>query len=209
MPPAPPGSTGRNASPASRKWGLPWRPHTAGDGLAALIENKHRGRAELAEAGVTVAERAANLLSAYVAAGTSHIRRGPRPGRLRPPAGRASGRDFAIADPHGCGLDIHLHEGGELARAALLAWRTGARSDEDLAAALEVGTSGGAAVLGLNGYGLTPGFRADLSLAPAKTVGEAVVTHPPRTLVSSPAASRDRHDNTDQAHVPCVCARPH
>ena len=32
-------------------WGLPWRPHTAGDGLAALIENEHRGRAELARSG--------------------------------------------------------------------------------------------------------------------------------------------------------------
>lgn len=30
-------------------WGLPWRPHTAGPGLAGLIENEHRGRAELTE----------------------------------------------------------------------------------------------------------------------------------------------------------------
>jgi cytosine deaminase len=55
-------------------WGLPWRPHTAGDGLAALIDNEHRGRAQLAARGITVAQRASNLLGAYVAAGTSHIR---------------------------------------------------------------------------------------------------------------------------------------
>ena len=46
-------------------WGLPWRPHTARDGLAALIENEHRGREELAAAGMTVAERAGNLLGAF------------------------------------------------------------------------------------------------------------------------------------------------
>jgi cytosine/creatinine deaminase len=319
-------------------WGLPWRPHTAGDGLAALIENEHQGRAELAEAGVTVAQRAANLLGAYVAAGTTHIRSHvdvdtaagldslhgvlearaafadritvelvafPQSGLLVRPgtaelleAAAQEGADliggldpagfdhrpvehldtiFAIADRHGRGLDIHLHDGGELgaftldlivertralglagkvtvshafalaevpgpqlerlveglasagvslttvapgsrpplplarlraagvavglgsdgirdlwspwgdgdmlARAALLAWRAGARRDEDLAAALEVATSGGAAVLGLPDYGLDPGCRADLVLVPATALGEAVVTHPPRTLV--------------------------
>jgi cytosine deaminase len=319
-------------------WGLPWRPHTAGDGLAALIENEHRGRAELAEAGVTVAERAGNLLGAYVAAGTSHIRSHvdvdtaagldslhavmearaafagrvsvelvafPQSGLLVRPgtaelleAAVQAGADlvggldpagfdqrpvehldtiFAIADRHGRGLDIHLHDGGELgaftldliierarvlglagkvtvshafalaevppprlerlveglagqrislttvapgnrpplplarlraagvavglgcdgirdlwspwgdgdllARAALLAWRAGARRDQDLAAALELATSGGAEVLGLPAHGLTPGCTADLVLLPATTPGEAVVTHPPRTLV--------------------------
>jgi cytosine/adenosine deaminase-related metal-dependent hydrolase len=319
-------------------WGLPWRPHSAGDGLAALIENEHRGRAELAEAGVTVAERAGNLLGAYVAAGTSHIRSHvdvdttagldslhgvlearaafadrisvelvafPQSGLLVRPgtaelleaavqdgADLVGGLDpagfdqrpvehldtiFAIADRHGRGLDIHLHDGGELgaftldlvvertrvlglagkvtvshafalaevppprrerliedladqrislttvapgnrqplplaslraagvrvglgsdgvrdlwspwgdgdllARAALLAWRAGARRDEDLATSLDLATFGGAAVLDLPGYGLDPGCTADLVLVPAATLGEAVVTHPHRTLV--------------------------
>jgi cytosine deaminase len=74
-------------------------------------------------------------------------------------------------------------DGDVLARAALLAWRAGARRDEELAAALEVATSGGAAVLALPDYGLDPGCAADLVLVPATTLGEAVVTHPPRTLV--------------------------
>ena len=319
-------------------WGLPWRPHTAGDGLAALIENEHRGRAELARSGVTVAQRAGNLLGAYVAAGTSHIRSHvdvdtvagldsmhgvmearaafagqvtvelvafPQSGLLVRPGTAAlleaavragaelvggldpAGFDqrpvehldavFAIADRHGCGLDLHLHDGGELGaftidlvvertralglagkvtvshafclaempeprlgrlveglaaagvslttvapgnrpplplarlraagvavglgsdgirdlwspwgdgdllgRAALLAWRAGARRDQDLAAALEVATLGGAAVLGLDGYGLEPGCAAELALVPAATLGEAVVAHPPRSLV--------------------------
>jgi cytosine deaminase len=319
-------------------WGLPWRPHTAGDGLAALIDNEHRGRAELRRQGVTVAQRAASLLAAYVAAGTSHIRSHVdvdtvagldslhgvmeareafadrvavelvafpqsgllvRPGTaglleaaVRAGAELVGGLDpagfdrrpvehldavFAIADRHGCGVDIHLHDGGELGafgidlivertralglagkvtvshafalaevpeprlgrliegladqrvslttvapgnrpplplarlraagvavglgcdgvrdlwspwgdgdplgRAALLAWRAGARRDQDLAAALELATAGGAGVLGLDGHGLEPGCWADLALVPASTVGEAVVAHPPRSLV--------------------------
>ncbi|HET9559010.1 MAG TPA: amidohydrolase family protein, partial [Actinomycetota bacterium] len=156
-------------------WGLPWRPHTAGDGLAALIDNEHRGRAELRRQGVTVAQRAASLLAAYVAAGTSHIRSHVdvdtvagldslqgvmeardtfadrvdvelvafpqsgllvRPGTaelleaaVRAGADLVGGLDpagfdqrpvehldavFAIADRNGCGVDIHLHDGGEL-----------------------------------------------------------------------------------------------
>ena len=319
-------------------WGLPWRPHTAGDGLAALIDNEHRGRAELRRQGVTVAQRAASLLAAYVAAGTSHIRSHVdvdsvagldslhgvmdardtfadrvdvelvafpqsgllvRPGTaelleaaVRAGADLVGGLDpagfdqrpvehldavFAIADRNGCGVDIHLHDGGELGaftidlivertralglsgkvtishafalaevpeprlgrlvegladqrvslttvapgnrpplplsrlraagvtvglgcdgvrdlwspwgdgdplgRAALLAWRAGARRDQDLAVALEVATVGGAGVLGLDGHGLEPGCWADLALVPASTVGEAVVVHPPRSLV--------------------------
>ena len=321
-------------------WGLPWRPHTAAadGGLAGLIANEHRGRAELAASGITVAQRAGKLLGAYVAAGTSHLRSHvdvdtdlgldslqgvmearavfadqisvelvafPQSGLLVRPgtaelleaavqagAELVGGLDpagfdrrpvehldaiFAIADRHGCGLDIHLHDGGELgaftidmilertrvlglagkvtishafalaevppprldrlvedlvdqrislttvapgnrpplpltrlraagvpvglgcdgirdlwspwgdgdvlARAALLAWRAGARRDEDLAAALEVATTGGAALLGLESYGLGPGCWADLTLVPAETVGEAVVGHPPRSLV--------------------------
>jgi cytosine/adenosine deaminase-related metal-dependent hydrolase len=319
-------------------WGLPWRPHTAGEGLAALIDNEHRGRAELRRRGVTVAQRAAGLLDTYVAAGTSHIRSHVdvdtvagldslegvmeardafadrvtielvafpqsgllvRPGTaelleaaVRAGADLVGGLDpagfdqrpvehldtiFAIAGRHGCGLDIHLHDGGELGaftidlilertralglagrvtishafalaevpeprrqrlvegladqrvslatvapgnrpplplarlhaagvavglgcdgirdlwspwgdgdmlgRAALLAWRAGARRDQDLAGALELATAGGARVLGLDGHGLEPGCWADLTLVPAATVGEAVVAHPPRSLV--------------------------
>ena len=157
-------------------WGLPWRPHTAAQGLAALIDNEHRGRAELRRRGITVAQRAAGLLDAYVAAGTSHLRSHVdvdtaagldslegvmeardafadrvtielvafpqsgllvRPGTaellegaVRAGADLVGGLDpagfdhrpvehldavFAIAGRHGCGLDIHLHDGGELA----------------------------------------------------------------------------------------------
>jgi cytosine/creatinine deaminase len=57
---------------------------------------------------------------------------------------------------------------------------------EGLAGALELATAGGARVLGLDGHGLEPGCWADLTLVPAATVGEAVVAHPPRSLVLKP-----------------------
>ena len=51
-------------------WGLPWRPHSAGAGLAALIENERHGRRELPP----VAERAAALFETYSDQGTTLIR---------------------------------------------------------------------------------------------------------------------------------------
>ena len=78
-------------------------------------------------------------------------------------------------------------DGDLLGRAALLAWRAGARRDQDLAAALELATAGGTGVLGLDGHGLEPGCWADLALVPAETVGEAVVAHPPAPWCSSGA----------------------
>ena len=51
-------------------WGLPWRPHSAGARLAALIENERIGRRELPP----VSERAAALFETYSAHGTTLIR---------------------------------------------------------------------------------------------------------------------------------------
>lgn len=51
-------------------WGLPWRPHSAGPGLAGLVENERTQRAQLPP----VAERAADLLQTYVENGTVVVR---------------------------------------------------------------------------------------------------------------------------------------
>ena len=154
-------------------WGLPWRPHSAGAGLAALIDNERTGRRALPP----VTDRAAALFDAYVTNGTTRIRTHvdvdtdqgisavegvlaaaarfadhldvevvafPQSGMLVAPgtaelmdaaiaAGAAivggidpSGYDgdavahldtiFAIADGHGCGVDVHLHDRGSLGR---------------------------------------------------------------------------------------------
>ncbi|MEO5575107.1 MAG: amidohydrolase [Gaiellaceae bacterium] len=154
-------------------WGLPWRPHSAGAGLAALIENERSGRRELPP----VAVRAAALFEEYSAQGATLIRTHvdidldngitavegvleaaqrysdrldvqvvafPQSGMLVAPgtaelldaavaAGAAlvggidpAGLDgnavehldviFAIAERHGCGVDLHLHDRGTLGR---------------------------------------------------------------------------------------------
>ena len=70
-----------------------------------------------------------------------------------------------------------------LSRAERLAWRSGFRRDEDLEAALDAATYAGSRVLGVEGYGLDAGCVADLVLVDAAAPAEAVVVHPPRSLV--------------------------
>ncbi|CAN5329450.1 amidohydrolase [soil metagenome] len=60
--------------------------------------------------------------------------------------------------------------GDLMERAALLAWRSGFRGDDDIELALDTATFGGARALGIDGYGLDPGSPADLVLLPAATV---------------------------------------
>ncbi len=73
--------------------------------------------------------------------------------------------------------------GDMLERAMLLGLANNCRSDPDLELALSICTSGGAAMLGLDRYGLEPGCDADLVLVDAETLAEAVVDHRPRRLV--------------------------
>ena len=70
-----------------------------------------------------------------------------------------------------------------LERAFLLAYRSGFRTDEGLALTLDVVTRGGAAVIGLDGYGVAVGSAANLVVVPGETLGELVVARPARTLV--------------------------
>lgn len=62
-----------------------------------------------------------------------------------------------------------------LDRARIVALRNNLRSDADVALALSVCTTGGAAVMGAAGYGLTPGCRGDLALIAGETLAQAVV----------------------------------
>ena len=314
-------------------WGLPWRPHSAGPGLAGLIENERRGRRELP----SVEARAGSLLDEYVRNGTtlvrSHVdvdteagiasvegvlaaaeaRSGAidvevvafpqsgmlvRPGTvalmeeaIRAGASVVGGIDpagydgdavahldaiFGIADRQGCKVDLHLHDRGTLgrytmglviertralgmvgrvivshafclcdgdpsipalveqlgelriglatvvpgnvdplplelllehdvplclgqdgvrdlwspwgdadmlARAGQMAWRAGARRDEDIARCVDIATTRGASALGRDDHVLAPGGRGDLVLVDAATTAEAAVVHPPRRLV--------------------------
>ncbi|MEO3794518.1 amidohydrolase [Nonomuraea sp. B10E15] len=73
--------------------------------------------------------------------------------------------------------------GDMLERAMHVAYRSTFRADEDIELALEAATYGGARALGLAGYGLAEGDRADLVVVPSGGPAEAVVVHPGRTLV--------------------------
>ncbi|XBB67485.1 amidohydrolase [Nocardioides sp. WV_118_6] len=73
--------------------------------------------------------------------------------------------------------------GDMIERAMHVAYRNGLRRDEDIALALDCATTGAAHLLGLDSYGLVPGAPGDLVVVPARTVAEAVVARPTRSLV--------------------------
>ncbi|MCP5069283.1 MAG: amidohydrolase family protein [bacterium] len=74
-------------------------------------------------------------------------------------------------------------DGAMLERAMLIAWRSGYRTDEDLAIAFDTATRAGARALGLEGHGLAVGARADLFTVPTEFLAEAIVSRPKRSLV--------------------------
>lgn len=73
--------------------------------------------------------------------------------------------------------------GDMLERAKLLAQRNGMTRDTDLEATLDVCTFGGAAGIGLSGYGLAAGCHGDLILLAAETLAEAVALTPQNRTV--------------------------
>ena len=102
-----------------------------------------------------------------------------------PPIKRLRAAGVAVACGHDGIRDLWgpYGSGSMLERAMHVAYRSTFRRDEDIELALEAATYGGAAVLGLDGYGLQPGDRADLVLVDARTPAEAVVSHPRPELV--------------------------
>jgi cytosine deaminase len=60
-------------------------------------------------------------------------------------------------------------------RCWLIAWRSGYRTDLDLAATLALATDDAAAVLGLPNYGIAPGANANILVVPAEHVAQAIV----------------------------------
>lgn len=78
-----------------------------------------------------------------------------------------------------------MGNGDMLERAWLLAQRFGWSKDAELEAAFDIVTQGGARALGLQGYGLDVGDKANLLLLPAENLAAAVVERSPqRTVIS-------------------------
>lgn len=70
-----------------------------------------------------------------------------------------------------------------LERAMLIAYRSGFRTDEQLAIAFDLATESAARVLNLSDYGLRVGADADLVIVEARSIPEAVVARPRRQYV--------------------------
>ena len=68
--------------------------------------------------------------------------------------------------------------GNMLDRAHLLAWRTGAVTDEDITTCFDIAAHAGAELLGLEAATLTPGAPADFMLLAAENVAAAVIDRP-------------------------------
>jgi cytosine/creatinine deaminase len=96
---------------------------------------------------------------------------------------RAAGVNVACGHDGICDLWGPYGSGDMLERAMHVAYRSTFRRDDDIELALDAATYGGARALGLDGYGLEAGARADLVVLAADTAAEAVVTRPPRELV--------------------------
>jgi cytosine/adenosine deaminase-related metal-dependent hydrolase len=124
------------------------------------------------------------LLDLLAASGIAIMTTGPA-GRPAPPVAKLRARGITVCagsdgirdtwNPYGTG-DM-------LQRAMLVGLRNNFRRDDEVAMALDTCTSGGAAVMGVSGYGLTAGCVADLVLVAAETLAEAVVSQPARALV--------------------------
>lgn len=91
--------------------------------------------------------------------------------------------------------------GDMLERGMFVGLRNNFRRDDELAIALDVVTTGGAAALGLHGYGLHDGGIGDLVLVDAETVAEAVAQRPPKRTV----IKRGRIVARDGALAPAFC----
>jgi cytosine/creatinine deaminase len=96
---------------------------------------------------------------------------------------RTAGVNVACGHDGICDLWGPYGSGDMLERAMHLAYRSTFRRDEDIELALDAATYGGARALGLDGYGLEAGARADLVAVAAATAAEAVVRRPRRELV--------------------------
>ncbi len=73
--------------------------------------------------------------------------------------------------------------GDLLIRAMLLSWRSGFRTDGDLAIAFDCAAAAPRRVFGHDDRGIAAGAPADLFTVHAETLAEAVAQHPPRGLV--------------------------
>jgi cytosine/adenosine deaminase-related metal-dependent hydrolase len=134
--------------------------------------------------GMTDTEYAGRLIDELAELSIRILTTGPA-ARPSPPVARLRSAGVVVAGGNDGIRDTWgpYGNGDMLERAMFIGLRNNFRRDDELEAALDVCTHGGAKVMELDGYGLTAGCRADLVLVEGETPAEAVVTHRPRPLV--------------------------
>ncbi|MFE3028171.1 amidohydrolase family protein, partial [Nocardia tengchongensis] len=95
----------------------------------------------------------------------------------------AAGAGLALGNDGIRDLWTPYGDGDMLRRIMQVAFRDRLVADEEIELALVAGTYGGAALLGIEDYGLRVGAAADLFTVDAETPAAAVVSVPPRALV--------------------------
>ncbi len=127
---------------------------------------------------------AAPLIEAMAGAGVANITHAPG-GTSIPPVKQMHEAGVAVAAGNDGIRDswCPYGDGDMLERAMLIGWRSNFRTDPDLELAHHFASRAGADLLGVANYGLDVGCRADFFTIPTETVAEAVVRHPPRSLV--------------------------
>ncbi len=154
---------------------------TQASGLAGRVTISHAyclGTFSLAEL-APLADRLAALAVSIMTCAPSHV--------AVPPVAWLRGRGVNVCSGSDGIRDAWspMGNGDMLERAMLIALRYGWSKDEDLAAAFDIATEGGARALGLDHYGLGAGRRADFVLMPAENLAAAVVDRGvDRTVVS-------------------------
>ncbi|MDI3404223.1 amidohydrolase family protein [Streptomyces cavernicola] len=130
--------------------------------------------------GVELAKAGEQLAEAGVAAVTCALGADPVVpfGPLTARGARVAAGSDGIRDPW-----TPFGDGDMINRAHLLAYRTDARTDAELAACYDLVAHGGAALLGLERSGLDIGDPADFVLLPAESAVQAVVDRPLPSLV--------------------------
>jgi cytosine/adenosine deaminase-related metal-dependent hydrolase len=124
------------------------------------------------------------LLDLLAAADISVMTTGPA-SRPAPPVAKLRARGITVCAGSGGIRDTWnpYGNGDMLQRAMLIGLRNNFRRDDEIELALDACSRGGATVMGIRDYGLTPGCIADIVLVEAESLAEAVVSQPPRTLV--------------------------
>ncbi len=154
---------------------------TEATGLAGQVTISHAyclGAFAVADLG-PLADRLAKLRISIMTCAPPHVTVPPAAWLRNHGVNVCSGSD-GIRDAWG-----PMGNGDMLERAWLIALRYGWSKDEELAAAFDIVSAGGARALGIDHYGLGPGCRADFVLAPGENLAAVVVDRSPhRTVVS-------------------------